>query len=73
MNRHTYNPPGVTKFPISIRLMPEELREVDGLAEAHNVTRSKILREATLKGLPLVKEALSAAGEATASPTSITA
>lgn len=64
MNRHTYNPPGVCKAPISLRLMPEELAEVDAIAAAKGITRSKLLREAHLKGLPLVVSDLSSSADA---------
>lgn len=68
MNRQAYNPPGVVKAPISIRLMPAELAEVESLAAAHGITRSKLMREAHLKGLPIIKQMLSSSVAVPSSP-----
>lgn len=58
MNRPSYNPKGVCKNPIPVRLMEGEQSEVDGLAESARVSRSKVLRDCIVAGLPIVRDAL---------------
>lgn len=58
MNRPSYNPAGVCKDPIPVRLMDEERREADEIAAQAKVSRSKVLRQAIVAGLPIVRESL---------------
>lgn len=58
MNRHSYNPPGVCKNPIPIRLMDAERSEADDIAHQAGVSRAKVLRDAVVAGLPIVRKAL---------------
>lgn len=57
MNRPSYNPTGVLKKPNLVRLMENEQEEVDSLAESSKVSRSKVLRDCIVAGLPIVKAA----------------
>lgn len=65
MNRPAYNPQGVCKSPISIRLMEHERAEADALADHAGVSRAKILRDAVVAGLPIVRAALFSSSSAT--------
>lgn len=59
MKPSTYNPPGlVTRKPINLRLMPDELREADRISAAAAISKSNLARKAYLRGLPLVAEEL---------------
>lgn len=70
MNRESYNPPGVCKNPIPIRLMENELAEADQLAGIAGVSRAKVLRDAINAGMPAVRESiLSPYSAANPSPT----
>lgn len=70
MTRPSYNPKGVSKNPIPVRLMQGEQAEVDGIAETVKVSRSKVLRDCIVAGLPIVKAALlSSSAAASTSPT----
>lgn len=69
MNRHSYNPPGVCKTAIAIRLMPEELAEADQLAGLAGVSRGKLLRDAINVGLPTVRQSILSPSATTPSPT----
>lgn len=49
------NPDGlISKKPIALRLMPEELANAKRVSQETNVSMSCLAREAFLKGLPLV-------------------
>jgi len=49
------NPDGlISKKPIALRLMPEELANAKRVSKETNVSMSCLAREAFLKGLPLV-------------------
>lgn len=65
MNRPSYNPTGVCKNPIPVRLMDEERRQADEIASQAGVSRGKVLREAIVAGLPAVREMLLGAPAAT--------
>lgn len=70
MNRPTYSPNGVSKKPSLVRLMPNEQEEVDSLADISGVSRSKVLRDCIVAGLPIVRDALlSPSASAVTSPT----
>lgn len=69
MNRPSYNPTGVCKNPIPVRLMASEIAEVDQLVDMAGVSRSKVLRDAINAGLPIVRENLSSSAAASTSPT----
>lgn len=68
MNRPSYNPTGVCKNPIPVRLMASEIAEVDQLVDMAGVSRSKVLRDAINAGLPIVRENLFSSAAST-SPT----
>lgn len=65
MNRPSYNPTGVCKNPIPVRLMDEERRQADEIASQAGVSRGKVLREAIVAGLPAVRQMLLGAPAAT--------
>lgn len=69
MNRPSYNPPGVCKNPIPVRLMETEIAEVDELVGMAGVSRSKVLRDAINFGLPSVRQSILSTSAATPSPT----
>lgn len=55
MKRTWSNPEGlVSKTPIALRLMPEELFNAENIAKKLEVSKSHLGRVAFLKGLPLV-------------------
>lgn len=58
MNRHSYNPPGVCKTPLPVRLMDGERAEADAIASEAGVSRGKVLREAIVAGLPIARRNL---------------
>lgn len=58
MNRPSYNPAGVCKDPIPVRLMNEERAEADAIAAEAHVSRAKVLREAIVAGLPVARRNL---------------
>lgn len=58
MNRPSYSPPGVCKKPIPVRLMDDERTEADAIASEARVSRSKVLREAIVAGLPIARRNL---------------
>lgn len=71
MNRESYNPPGVCKNPIPIRLMETELAEADQLAAIAGISRAKVLRSAINAGMSAVRESImspSAAGNPSPTP-----
>lgn len=70
MNRPSYNPTGVLKTPIQVRLMEDELEQVDQLASVREVSRAKVLRDCIVAGLPSVRATiLSPSASAVTSPT----
>lgn len=69
MNRPTYNPPGVCKNPIPVRLMDEERAEADEIAQQAGVSRAKVLRDAIVAGLPIVRINLLSTSAASSPPT----
>lgn len=70
MNRTTYSPNGVLKKPNLVRLMRDEQEDVDSLVSVSGVSRSKILRDCIVAGLPIVRAALvSPSASAVTSPT----
>ncbi len=55
MNPKIYNPSGlVTKKPIFLRLMPDELQQAEAASSAAGMSKSAFARAAYLKGLPLI-------------------
>lgn len=67
MNRPSYNPPGVCKTAIPIRLMDDERKEADDIAHQAGVSRAKVLRDAVVAGLPTVRAAMLSSSAATPS------
>ena len=62
MKRTAYTPDGVvSKRPINLRLTPAELSEAERLSAEAGISKANLARQAYLKGLPFVVEALSAA------------
>lgn len=72
MNRPSYSPSGVCKDPIPVRLMEDELIEAQAIASEAGVSRSKVLREAIVAGLPSARRNLVGSSE-TVLPLSSTA
>lgn len=68
MNRHSYNPVGVCKNPIPVRLMADERSEADDIARQAGVSRAKVLRDAIVAGLPLVRTTLLSTSAAQPTP-----
>lgn len=54
-NRPSYNPNGVCKSPIAIRLMTSEKFFLDTMAKKRGVSRAKVIREALLIGIHHLK------------------
>lgn len=59
MKTKTYNPTGlVTKKPIYLRLMPEELSEAENIASQAGISKSNLARQAYNAGIEAVKNKL---------------
>lgn len=57
----SYNPDGVvTEKPIALRLLPNERKHAEKVAQKHGLSRSALARRAFNAGLPIVEQQLEA-------------